>query len=561
MAGGKMPPRQKMIGLMYLVLLALLAMNVSKSILESFVVINDGLEITTKTFDASNDILYKAFDKARKTGGEAGANYANKADKVKKDANELFEHINVIKKKLYVAIDGLTEEVADTISLAGISAKDNYDAPSALMGLADPASPADNPKCLECSSLVLKDKLNKYQADLIGLFEKKKDKESMTLKLRLLSTNPIQSHDGEKPWAVGMFYHNPLAAVITTLSKLQSDVRTAEAQVINKLYENIDAGGVSFNNVRGMAILPKAFLTPADSFSADIFTAAYDDRVNPEIFVFNGPNGGVDSGLLANGETDIDKLMKGEKGAAWGEGDWYQMDPEEVIAGKGNLKIKPSMGVNDWGGLIKLTTKKGPKVYDFKSTFEVASPSSGAVSADAMNVFYMGIENPVTVSAPMNKFSASAPGLSKKGDGWVMKPINANDVNIIVTGEDEITGAKIKVGTYSFRVKRIPTPTPFISGKTGSVTLSKSKLKNGVIQAKLEGFVFDIKVRVKSFTLATTVNGDYIDVKIDGNKMSKKAARLISSSTRGQRFFLEKMAVKMPDGRLVTMGNMTVKIQ
>jgi len=554
-----MPPRQKMIGLMYLVLLALLAMNVSKSILESFVVINDGLEITTKTFDASNAILYNSFDKAASESPAAKV-WADKAYKVKKDANELYKAIDVIKKKLYVAIDGISEEVADTITLAGIAAKDNYDAPSALMGLADPASPADNPLCPECSSLILKDKLNKYQADLIGLFEKKKDVESMTRKLKLLSTNPIQSHDGEKPWAVGMFYHNPLAAVITTLSKLQSDVRTAEAQVINKLYENIDAGGVSFNNVRGMALVPKAFLTPSDSFTADIFTAAYDDRVNPEVFVFNGPNGGVDSALLADGETDIEKLMKGTKGTAWGEGDWYQMDPKEVIKGQGKLKIKPTLGAHEWGGLIKLKTKKGPKVYDFSSSFEVGVPSF-AVSADKMNVFYMGVDNPVSISAPMPKFTATGPGLIKDGKGWVMKPTKPGNVTISVTGIDEATGNNIPVGKAEFRVKRIPTPTPFIGGKTGTVVLSKSKLGNGVIQAKLEGFVFDVKVKVKSFEIGTTVNGDFRGVKVKGNRMNKKAKSLVKNSTRGQRFFLEKMAVRMPDGRVVTMGNMTVKIQ
>ena len=547
-----------MIGLMYLVLLALLAMNVSKSILESFVVINNGIEVTTKTFDASNDILYTAFDKAASESPAAKV-WADKASKVKKEANALYEHIEAIKKKMYEVIDALPTEVADTIPLSGISAKDNYDAPSALMGLADPATPTENPLCPECYREILKKMLNDYQANLIGMFEKD-NKVSMTESLIILETPQIKSHDGIKEWGDGMFYHNPLAAVVTTLSKIQSDVRTAEALVINKLYENIDAGGVSFNNVVGMAVLPKAYLTPSDSFTADIFTAAYDDRVNPEIYIYSTDNGGVDSALLASGETDIAKLMKGTKGNAWGEGDWYQMDEKEVIEGKGNLKIKPSIGAHNWGGLIKLKTKKGPKVYDFKSTFEVGVPSF-AVSADKMNVFYMGVDNPVSVSAPMPKFTASGPGLSKSGKGWVMRPKKPGKVKINVTGVDEATGKNIPVGSAEFRVKRIPTPTAFIAGKTGTVVLSKSALGNGVIQAKLEGFVFDLKVKVKSFELGSTVNGDYKMVKITGNKMSSKAKSLIKRSSRGQRFYLEKMTVKMPDGRNVTMGNMTVKIK
>lgn len=555
-----MPPRQKMIGLMYLVLLALLAMNVSKSILESFVIINDGIETTAETFVASNEVLYSAFDRAA-SESPAAKPWQAKAEKVKKSANELVAHIDFIKRQMYKVIDGLPEEGLDTLDLEDIASKDNYDEPTRLMGIAEPATPKSVPDCEECSSTLLKQKLNDYQKGLLVLFEDKATKDDIASKIAFLNTPMMTDHDGkESPWEVAMFYHNPLAAVATTLSKIQSDVRTAEAQVINRLYENIDAGGVSFNNVVGMAVLPRAFLTPADSFSADIFTAAYDDRVNPEIYVFNGPNGGVDSALLASGETDISKLMKGSKGDKWGEGDWYKMSEEDVRAGKGNLKIKPSMGVNDWGGLIKLKTKKGPKVYDFKSTFEVASPSSGAVSADAMNVFYMGIDNPVTVSAPMAKFSASAPGLSKSGDGWVMKPTSIKDVNIIVTGEDEITGEKVKVGSYPFRVKRIPTPVAYIVGKTGTVLTSKSKLKSGVVQAKLEGFVFDLKVRVSSFTLGTTVAGDYRKVDVKGNRMNSNCQNLISRASKGQRFYLENMKVKMPDGRTVQLGNVTIKI-
>jgi gliding motility-associated protein GldM len=363
-----------------------------------------------------------------------------------------------------------------------------------------------------------------------------------------------------QPWEIGMFYHVPLAAVITLLSKTQSDVRSAESEVISKLYERIDAGGVSFNKIDGMALVPKAYLTPSDSFTAKIFTAAYDDRVNPEIYIYSSENGGIDSALLASKETDINKLMKGTKGNAWGDGDWYQMDEKEISAGRGNLKIKPTIGAHNWGGLIKLNTKKGPKVYSFESSFEVGVPSF-AVSADKMNVFYMGVDNPVSVSAPMPKFTASGPGLSKSGKGWVMRPKKPGKVKINVTGVDEATGNNVPVGSAEFRVKRIPTPVAFIAGKTGTVTLSKNQLGSGVLQAKLEGFVFDLKVKVKSFELGTTVNGDYKPVKITGNRMNSKAKSLIKRASRGQRFYLEKMAVKMPDGRVVTMGNMTVKIK
>jgi len=561
MASGKLPPRQKMIGLMYLVLLALLAMNVSKSILDSFVVINHGIENTAETFVASNEVLYTAFDKAA-SESPAAKKWQEKAEKVKKNANELVLHIDAIKQKMYQMIDGLPEEGIDTVDLSDISAKDNFDMPALLMGIAEPSSPGESTLCPECSSTLLKDKLNTFHTQLIGLFEDKNVKDDITSKIAFLETHEIPGHGGNPadPWEVGMFYHNPLAAVVTTLSKIQSDVRTAEAQVINRLYENIDAGGVSFNNVVGMAVLPKAYLNPSDSFTADIFTAAYDDRVNPEIYVFNGPNGGVDSAALANKVTDINKLMKGEKGSKWGEGDWYQMSEEDVRAGKGNLKIKPGMGLHEWGGLIKLKTKKGPKVYDFKSSFEVGTPSV-AVAADAMNVFYIGIDNPVSISAPSPKFNATAPGLSKSGKGFIMRPKKTGNVTINVTGIDELTGKSKALGKAEFRVLRIPTPVAYIIGKTGTILASKTKLQSGVVQAKLEGFVFDLKVRVISFTLGTTVAGDYRKVDVKGNRMNSNCKNLIKRASKGQRFYLENMKVKMPDGRTVKLGNLTIKIR
>ncbi|MCB9360751.1 MAG: gliding motility protein GldM [Flavobacteriales bacterium] len=558
MAGGKLPPRQKMIGLMYLVLLALLAMNVSKSILESFVIINDGIENTTKTFDASNAILYNSFDRAA-SESPAAKTWADKASKVKKSSNEIYDHIEKIKVAMYKVIDQLPEGVADTIPLASINSKDNFDEPTRLMGIAEPSKPGSVPDCEECSSTLLKEKLNSYHKLLLDVFEDKDIKDEIEKKIIFLETHEVHNHDGAKdPWEVGMFYHNPLAAVITTLSKIQSDIRTAEAQVISRLYENIDAGGVSFNKVDGFAYTKKAYVMDGDTFKAEIFTAAYDDRVEPEIFI-----GKVDSSLILKGETDENKIMQGAKKDSWeataaGTDGWYKL--EDIKGGKGYLAVKQGMGVHEWGGIIKVKTKKGPKVFPFSNTFEVGKPST-TVAASAMNVFYMGIDNPVSVSAPMPNFKASGPGLRPgKGQGqYVMKPTKVGNVTINVTGTDE-SGKTVNLGKSEFRVKRIPNPVPYIAGKTGTCVMSKGDLGRGVIQAKMEGFEFDIKVAVKSFVLGTTVNGDYKEAPCSGNRLDSKAQALVQRASRGQRFYLEKMKVTLPDGRTVELANINIKI-
>ncbi len=558
MAGGKLPPRQKMIGLMYLVLLALLAMNVSKSILDSFLVINSGIESTKTTFAEKNAFYYEAFDRAAQESPAAKA-FADKAYKVKKMADDLDSHIKKLKSKIIELTDGIPAEVADTIQVKNVNAKDNYDQPTHVMGLGDPAKPVKVPGLEDFSGITLREKINAYEKGILDVFEDKAIKEDMANKVSYLATPELVNSDGGKDaWEVGVFYHIPLAATITMLSKIQADVRTAEAEVIAKLYENIDAGGVSFNKVDGFAYAKKAYVMDGDSFQAQIFTAAYDDRVDPEIYI-----GKIDSAAWKKGETDVSKIMIGQKGDSWaatagGTQGWYQLT--DVRGGKGYLKIKEGMGVHDWCGVIKVKTKKGPKIFPFQNSFEVGKPST-TVAASAMNVFYMGIDNPVSVSAPMPNFKASAPGLrAGKGQGqYIMKPTKVGNVTINVSGTDD-QGKTVNLGKAEFRVKRIPTPVAYIAGKTGTCRMSKGDLGNGVIMAKMEGFEFDLKVAVSSFTMGTTVNGDYRPFKCTGNRLSSEAQSAVKKAARGQRFYLEEMKVKMPDGRTVELGNVNITI-
>jgi gliding motility-associated protein GldM len=554
MAGGKLPPRQKMIGMMYLVLTALLAMNVSKDILDAFIVVNDGIENSTVTFADKTSIYYAKFAAAA-MDSETAKPFKVKADNVKKMSDELYDYILKLKKHLVTVVDKVPEGSPDSLyNISNVQSKDNYDMPTLIMGLAEPATPKDG----EFTAVELRGKINKYQADLLDMFKENKEvQELMQKSLAVLNTEDFGEVNGTKEtWETGNFYHVPLAAVITILSKIQSDVRTAEAEAVAKLYENIDAAGVSFSKVDGFAYAKKAYVMDGDSFAAQIFTAAYNDLDNPEIFI-----GGYDSAAVAKGVTDETKIMKGSKGDSWSaakNGGWYQL--KEVESGKGYLKIKEGVGVHEWGGIIKVKTKKGPKIYPFNSSFEVGKPST-TVAAAAMNVFYMGIDNPVSVSAPMPNFKASAPGL-RAGSGagqYVMRPTKVGDVSVSVTATDD-NGKTVNLGSTKFRVKKIPNPVPYIAGKTGSCTMSKGDLANGVIQAKMEGFEFDIKVMVSSFSVGTSVAGDYKEVNVNGSRMDGTAQALINKASRGQRFYVEKMKVKMPDGTTRELANINIKI-
>ena len=554
MGGGKLPPRQKMIGMMYLVLTALLAMNVSKDILDAFVVVNDGIENSTATFADKTSLYYTKFAAAA-VDSETAKPFKVKADKVKKMTDELYDYILKLKHHLVTAVDKVPEGSHDSLyKIANVQSKDNYDIPTEKMGLADPATPKDG----EWTAVDLRKKISKYQADLLDLFKENKEVHDLMKKtLSILETpDPPKGSGDDKNWESANFYHVPLAAVITILSKIQSDVRSAEAEAVAKLYENIDAAGVSFSKVDGFAYAKKAYVMDGDSFAAQIFTAAYNDLDNPEIFI-----GNYDSMAVVKGETDENKIMKGAKGEGWDaqrNGGWYQL--KDVQSGKGYLKIKEGVGVHDWGGIIKVKTKKGPKIYPFSSSFEVGKPST-TVAASSMNVFYMGIDNPVSVSAPMPNFKASAPGL-RAGSGagqYVMKPTAIGEVSVNVTGTDD-NGKTVNLGSTKFRVKKIPNPVPYIAGKTGSCTMSKGDLANGVIQAKMEGFEFDLRVQVSSFSVGTSVAGDYKEVVVNGSRMDGAAQAIINRASRGQRFYVEKMKVKMPDGTTRELANINIKI-
>lgn len=388
------------------------------------------------------------------------------------------------------------------------------------------------------------------------MFESKDTKAIMEQTLAVLETKDFGMVNGTmETWETGNFYHMPLAAVITILSKIQSDVRSAEAEAVAKLYENIDAGSVSFSKVDGFAYAKKAYIMQGDSFSAQVFTAAYNDLDNPEIFI-----GKVDSAAWQKGVTDESKLLAGNKGSTWEDyktGGWYQL--KDVSAGKGNFKIQENVGIYNWGGIIKVKTKKGPKIYPFENTFEVGKPSL-AISADKMNVFYIGVDNPVSVAAPMPKFTASAPGLTKKGEGWIMRPKRPGKVNIVVTGIDD-AGNKVPLGKSEFRVKRIPDPKSYCGGKSGSESIKKIQFKNAsTVQAKMENFDFDIRVNVSSFVFSTTKAGVIQEYKVNGNKLNSQCKSLIDKAKRNQKFFIEKVKVRMPDGTTRQLAPIILKV-
>jgi gliding motility-associated protein GldM len=242
MGGGKETPRQKMIGMMYLVLTALLAMNVSKQILHGYVAVNESIEKAKDNMRENNERLFKAFeDMAQNTA--AAKPYLEKAVMAQKEIMETYKYIGVLRTKVIAATEKKDEKTADTMRLEMMEKTgqiDNYDAPSGfLIG-----SEAATPKTGEFTANELKGKLKGLHDKLVGIVDAMQkdpkiklpedDYDALKKKLKAIEPDetPFMEGNVKFGWEAKNFYHLPEAAVVTTLNKMQADLKNVEADIL-----------------------------------------------------------------------------------------------------------------------------------------------------------------------------------------------------------------------------------------------------------------------------------------------------------------------------------------
>lgn len=536
MAGGKETPRQKMVGLMYLVLMALLAMNVSKEVLNSFIIINEGLQKTNTNFSNKNGNTYAAFDKAFMNDKEKVGPYRDAALRVKAMSEELVTYIDSMKVRIIMATDKKDQATANILrdSLMQIDNKDNYDVPTNVMIGGEP----DKPKTGPYSAMELKDKIDAYKSGLLGELPKEIGE---ALDLGMETDVEKKVNGVTESWATMNFYHLPLVAVLTNLSKMQSDVLNAEADVIKALYRNIDAGDFKFDALEAISIPESRYVFLGDTFRAKVMVAAYSSTQLPELEVYteldtagNGI-GGFDSAFVSN------------------------------IPGKG-VYAKPttSEGSFEWGGVIKIKGPDGKYVpFKYRDSYTVAKPAL-VVSPTAMNVFYRGLDNPVEVSVPgvaTDLLQVSISNASKSGGNGKFKVRPGNGKNCVVSVTAEVNGENKSFGRMEFRVKDVPDPKPYIGGVTGSSTIPRSKLiaVQG-ISAKMENFEFDLKFDIIEFSMSMNYKGNLVEKKTRGNRLNGEMKTMLQATKKGTKVFIEGIKAKGPDGRVRDLGAISLKV-
>lgn len=530
MAGYKETPRQKMIAMMYLVLTALLALNVSKDILNAFVIVNESLVATNRNFEKKNQNSYANFEAQNSLNPNKVGPYLEKAKEVQKLTNDLVDYINHLKYEVVAKTEGLSIEVAKKTPLSEVKQKDNVEvSTNYFIG--------DSQDGSKGKSRELKNKINEYKSQLYKII----GKDTSAVRIGLNTKGSYNKIEGNVNWEMGNFYRTILAGTVTILNKLIVDVRNAESDVISHLYKSINAEDFKFDEVGAKVIAKSGYVLQGDSYEADIIVAAYDTKQNPEIFIQTG----VDS--LRNFDPSKCVKVEGAKGV-------------------GKLKfVANALGPQKYAGLISIVSPSGDKKkYYFNSEYIVAKPSV-TVSADAMNVFYIGVDNPVSISAPgipmeNLKPSISAGTLTPKGGGKYIVKVNKDSKLVKINVSADVSGSTKPMGSQEFRVKTVPDPIPYISKKKGGNITKQELLAGGAIIPQMENFDFNLFFVVTEFSLSTLVSGDLIEKRGTGNKFTDEMRKIISNTRKGQKVYIENIKARGPDGTLRSLSSINLTI-
>jgi gliding motility-associated protein GldM len=533
MAHEKLSPRQKMIGMMYLVLTAMLALNVSKEAVEAFRKVDNGLTLTIKNYSLKNDVIYHEFDRAAAENPTKAGKYKALAYQVKERADEAYNFIQGLK----IEIIKKTEKDPETPAVNGnevIIDKverhiDDTNVPSEILIGANENGKANDLKAL----------LAEYRQFLITTLDGKNPTAEEALK-KSLSTEDGINRDGVKErWENLNFQTLPLVAVICILSEYQVNVRNGETEVLNYLYSQIDASSFKFTKLDAIVIpISSNYVTLGSDYEAQVFISATDSTQFPEYTV---------------GDT---KLQRDE-------------------SGRGIYRIRAtSTGPKKWGGIIALKAPDGSiKNYHFESSYFVGEPNV-IVSPTAMNVMYAGIPNPIDVSVPgispdkihvkiVNGAFTTEKVKNSKGEyfkgSWAVKP-NAvgQDVQVIVTAD--INGKPVQYAPYPFRVKSIPTPVAVFGGKsTGSISRADALVQQGVF-AIMPDFDFELNYTVTGFTLFYTDKGMDIEESCASSNLTPKQKQALNGLTRGKNLMIKDIKAIGPDGRTRDLNAIVLKI-
>ena len=361
----------------------------------------------------------------------------------------------------------------------------------------------------------LKRLINTTRDQLLALL---KEKDRAGIQLSLNTDDPPAGTGLHKSWQDAYFGEGvPLGATLTTLAKIQNDAKNAENEVVKKILSEAQKAQVNLDKFDAVAVAPTSYVLVGQPYTADVFLTAYDSKLSPNISVGGSP--------LA------------------------------VDAGKGKYSGSTSTeGLHKWTATISFKDNDG-KVETYttpEQSYMVARPSA-VVSPDKMNVLYIGVPNPLSVSAPgipkeNIRVSISQGNLTGSNGKYEARVTSLGTAKVDVSGE--LTKGKVsQLGSTLFRVKRIPDPKAQFAGKSGGVTSAANIRAQDRIFAILENFEFDARFKVTRFTLVVVKpRQDAITYSTTGNEFSAQMRSIMSTVTPGTTVVFQDIIAVGPDG-------------
>ncbi|MBS1664459.1 MAG: gliding motility protein GldM, partial [Bacteroidetes bacterium] len=493
-------PRQKMINMMYLVLTALLALNVSVEVLNAFKTVNTSIEKSNDVVDKKNTTTYTSFEAAAKDPQTAAkaAIWAPQATKAQKLSSDLTKYIDGLKEQL------ITESNPQMKDGKREFTEGNLDAATRIFD-----TKGEGPK--------LYGNLAKFKTDLLNVLDPsnyptlpdvtKKELAAAKLdfekKLPLDLTTPksesgnASTGNATKDWTISYFHMTPTIAALTILSKFQSDAKNSEAQVIDYLYKQIGTVKLVFDQFKPLVGTNATYLMPGEELDVTAGVGAFSAAAKPDIYI-----NGVKQALNADGIADY----------------------KTKVSSSGNLNVKIEYFKPD--GSKDVITK------DVKYT--VGQPSGASVFLEKMNVLYVKEDNPIKISGGSvgrEKVHVSfTNGEITHGDGddYNVVPTTPGEGKIIVNADGHVT-------EFKMRIKYLPDPTGFVGSKKGGAISSAEFKAIGGLLARLENTEFQSPFQVVGYKLAALGGGisQYQEANNDGPRWSGQALGIVTRATPG----------------------------
>ena len=508
-------PRQKMIGMMYLVLTAMLALNVSAAILNGYTQVDDSLHATIETMQDSNAETYATFKAALDKNPEKTQEWYDKAMEVKRVSDEFFEYVQTFKDDMVLLADGKKAKKDAKVSEIGKKDDTNIPAQYAIS---------------EGNATVLKEKINRFRNFLIKFTENVPGATMFHEEMnRTFVTEDGMNAEGDPvTWENMIFNEMPMCASITILTKLQNDIRHCEGVATRLLLGATDAGDLRVNKFNAYVIPSANYVVKGTKYTAQVILAAIDSTQTPEYYV--------------NGQKLNNKGIY------------------EVVANTvGVQKIVGKIGYMDQQGVMQY--------LPFEREYTVGEPTATISNTD-LNIMYRGYDNPFSISVPgvsahLLQVKCAQASIKQEGNMWVIRPNADSPDQLNIEVYANIGGTPTIMGSQLYRVKNLPRPDAYfeINGvPTEDTRVPRAQLINpknrivasygadGLVQAKFEITGFQVKLPTGA------------SIQVKGDRFDNKALDAIKKLKQGNTVNLMYIKAKGPDGKEIQLRGLPIEL-